>query len=437
MKYLLGALLCFMLIGNSQGQDNKPYVISSDIENFWIAFDKIIQTEDTLAKYSYLKRDFLDKGSPGLQSMMEKKGYTADSYLYAIQQYPLFWRSIRENTFKSSTYAEKIEAEIIKLKKLYPELKPAQIYFTIGALMSGGTTQNGQVLIGAEIAMADSSVVSSEFPDWFRGSLRTYFDSNPIEDLVLLNVHEYVHTQQDPDGGYDLLSQCLYEGVAEFVSVLSSGKASATPAIAYGKNNEKWIRERFAQQMFSPNWNDWLYNNFENEFEMRDLGYYVGYAISEKYYEQAIDKKQAIKTLIELNYGDTASVESFVDKTGYFLKSVHELKQMYEKNRPQLIGIHPFSNGSQAVNPDFTQISFTFSTKMDGRFGGFDYGPLGEDHAIPINKYLGLSDDGKSMVYRMKLAPGQRYQRILMPAFRSAAGIAIEPVLVDFRTAEK
>ncbi|MNN04245.1 hypothetical protein D3C81_1169660 [compost metagenome] len=50
---------------------------------------------------------------------------------------------------------------------------------------------------------------------------------------------------------------------------------------------------------------------------MRDLGYYVGYAITRGYYDHALDKTAALKTMIELDYSDPAAVQAFVDASGY------------------------------------------------------------------------------------------------------------------------
>jgi hypothetical protein len=40
------------------------------------------------------------------------------------------------------------------LKVVYPELRHAKIYFTVGAMRSNGTTLDSMVLIGSEFAMA-------------------------------------------------------------------------------------------------------------------------------------------------------------------------------------------------------------------------------------------------------------------------------------------
>ncbi|MCB4235398.1 hypothetical protein LDL59_10835 [Kaistella anthropi] len=52
---------------------------------------------------------------------------------------------------------------IEKLRKIYPELKPAKIYFTIGALRTNGTYSHNLVLIGSEIAMTDKKQLRTNF----------------------------------------------------------------------------------------------------------------------------------------------------------------------------------------------------------------------------------------------------------------------------------
>ena len=214
-KYLILLLLGFTNL-YSQNSEN---VITSDIDNFWLAFDKIKSTKDTLKQAEYITKLFIEKGTPGLKALMEVRDYNSKSYLDAINNYPLFWNSIRENTKKSKELSFEIKSEIEKIKAIYPELKPAKIYFTIGALLSNGTTLNGNVLIGSELALADTNTNISELPPNL-SHLKPFFKSSPIESVVFLNIHEYVHTQQKTTIGNNLLSQCVLEGVENLLPLL-------------------------------------------------------------------------------------------------------------------------------------------------------------------------------------------------------------------------
>ena len=423
-------LFCSACQLNSQ---EKNIVENSDVERFWKAYDMIRATTDSLEQLKIIKEEYIKKGTKGLHAIMEKRNYTAESYIDAIHKFPKFWESVRGNTLRSNQYSNEIEKNIKKFEALYPDLKQAQVFFTIGVLRTGGQEHKGHVLIGSEIAMADSNVVVDELePVRLKDNLSQYFKTNPIDDLVLLNVHEYVHTQQG-DYGTDLLSMAIFEGVAEFVSVLATEKPSAVPAIQFGKKNEDAVRDRFQKEMFSPNWNDWLYNDRENEFKTRDLGYYVGYQICEKYLAESSDKKRAIKEMIELDCSDPMDVREFVNKSKYLSAPYEKLKKNYDSNRPSVVSIREFENKSQTVDPNISSLTINFSKKMNKRFRNFKLGSLGRKKLVPYSDVY-WSEDGRSLILQVKLSASSRYQIVIDSEFRDTEGRPIEKYLIEFKT---
>lgn len=428
---LLGMALVFIL--RCYGQAQSSLIRTDDIGRFWEAYDQIIQTKDSTRQYQYLQQLYLDKASPGLKALMQVRQYTAQSYLDAIRRYPLFWQSVRANTLRAQEYSRKIEAALPALAKLYPALKPAKVYFSIGALLSNGTTLDSMVLIGTEVAMGDAHTVTSEFPPRL-GHLRGFFDHNRLDNIVLLNMHEYVHTQQKTTIGNTLLAQCVLEGVAEFLSTMALKQPSASPAIAYGRKHKEQVRDRFAIEMFSPYTNNWLYNDTSNTFHIRDLGYYTGYAICERYYQKATDKQQAIRKMIELDYNQEQDLARFTDSSGYFTLPMAALKQQYEDHVPFVTRVEPAVNGATKVEPGIRQITVTFSCPMDKRYRGFDYGPAGETQVLKIGKVQGFSADGHSVTFEARLEPGRHYQLLLTSSFRSEEGIPMKPYLIEWDT---
>jgi len=426
-------VLCLFMLKGVLAQERPSDLVTTDIRNFWSAYDKIIATKDSAQQYAYLHELFIAKGTPGLKAIMEARDYTARSYIDAINKYPLFWNSVRANTLKAGAFADSIAANISKLKALYPALRPAKIYFTIGALRTGGTTMNDKVLIGSEIALGDEHTVTSEFPPAFAG-LTPYFKSNPIKIVVFTNVHEYVHTQQKTTIGKNLLAQCVLEGVAEFVAEKATGQPTTLPALKYGNAHAEPIRNVFALQLFNPATGFWLYSNAANEFGIRDLGYYVGYAICEKYYNSESDKKQAIKEMIELDYNDDAALAKFVDRSGYFTRPVEELSKTYEKNRPFVTAIRPFKNNATQVDTATREITVEFSAPMDTRYRNFEMGPLGESNLLKLQSVKGFSSDGRSITFNVGLQPGRHYQLMIGEGFRNKDGIHLKPYLLDFYT---
>ena len=114
----------------------------------------------------------------------------------AIRRYPKFWNSIRPYTQQAKAAAAGIEPYLQQFKKCYPSLRPASIYFTMGLFRSAATIKGSAVLIGSELATGGPGVDVSEFPPTIKTFLTRYYKTEPAKNLVPLNVHEYVHTQE-------------------------------------------------------------------------------------------------------------------------------------------------------------------------------------------------------------------------------------------------
>lgn len=435
MKIRLAIIVFSVIITSCQVKKQNSYIVTKDIANFWEAYEKISSTNDSILQYKYLDSLYFQKGTPGLKAIREARNYTPQDYISAINNYPKFWNSVKANTLKADELGHELAAGIKQLKLLYPELKPARIYFTIGALRTGGTTLDSMVLIGSEMALADENTIAEEFPENIRAGRRSYFDSNPIDDIVLLNVHEYVHTQQNPQVN-NLLSIAIREGVAEFVSTMAMDVPSAAPAIEYGKTNAERVREKFEHEMFYPNNQPkWFWSDYPNEFGVRDLGYYVGFQMAENYYNHAEDKSKAIKKMIELDYANESEVEEFVTESNYFSASLDELYEKFESKRPYVVGIKQFTNNSQNVDPEIKEITIEFSEALNGYNTGVDYGDLGQE-AFPKNDLTGRfwSEDSAAWTIPVDLEPNKRYQFLISNNFRTKDDIPLKPYMVDFKT---
>jgi hypothetical protein len=413
----------------------QQHIITTDIKNFWQAYDQIKLATDSAKKIDLINQLYIQKATPGLKALMQVRNYHAQGFVYAINNYPLFWASVRNNTLNADNYAKEIEKAIVLLRKLYPALKPASIYFSIGALRTGGTTLEDKVLIGAEISMTDEQTNTTEIQKDF-AHLPSFFKTRPIDGLVFTNTHEYVHTQQKSTIGNTLLAQVVIEGVAELLAEKALKVASPNPQIAFGKANDATIKAAFEKEMFSSSMANWLYNSPNNPFKMRDLGYYVGYAICEQFYNLSKDKRAAIKEMIELDYNKEEDLIAFVEKSKYFAQPLAVYKEAFEKSRPQVIGIKEFENNSQNVSVNTKTVTLYFSQPMNVNFRGFDYGPTGEKNVLMVQKVLGFSEDKKSFSYEVKLEPNRHYQSVATERFRNEAGIPLKAYLINFKTAE-
>lgn len=432
---LIAIVLLNFVFTNSIAQTKQQTIVYTDIDNFWVAFDSVQTTTDSLKQLNILQRLYVDKGTPGLKAFMEAKGYTTEAWLACIRSYPKYWASIRPKTLKIKAVNKELNPYIAKFKKIYPAFKPANIYFTIGAMRSGGTTQGDKVLIGAELATGDPEVDISELPKNTQNWLKNYFGTYPFKDVVLLNMHEFVHTQQKGRGN-TLLTQTILEGTADFVAELITRKVPALAYMTYGKQHEADLKKKFKEEMFLESYGNWLYNGASNNFGVADLGYYMGYAICKNYYQQAKDKKAVIKELIELDYANDETIEKFLANTGYFTEGFNkaELLKSYESKKPVVTHLGAFANGDNNVDASITEITFYFSKPMDKNRMSINLGKGGEK-SYPIRKSLGYAEDGKSIKFLIELKPNQTYNFVITGrGFRSTDGYPLAELPVSFKT---
>lgn len=408
-------------------------VIASDIDRFWKAYDTIKTQSVPSVQQKLIEELYIRQASPGLKGMIQAKQYTSGDYIDMINRFPLFLESVKPNTLKAHELSGDLEKGIEKLRLVYPQLKPAKIYFTIGAMRSGGTTMDSLVLIGSELAMVDEQTNILEFEGRSKTWIENYIATKPLENIVLLNVHEYVHTQQQSTPN-SLLYQCLYEGVAEFVSTHAMGHPSSSPAIKYGKNNPK-VKQVFEEEMFYERTFEWLWSNAPNQFNTRDLGYYIGYGICELYYENAKDKKKAIRNLIELDYMDTDRIDALIDSSRFFSKKISQIKNEDKKKRPRVTGIKEFENGSQNVSHDLESITIEFSEVLNGYSTSIDYGEIGDEGFPEITDRI-WSNDSLSWKMKVNLEADKNYQILISGNFRTKEDIPLLPYLIEFKTSK-
>jgi hypothetical protein len=416
------------------GQSVAQRVVTSDIDRFWLAYDSVRTTTDSVRQLTYLQRFYIEPGSAGLRALMATKGYTASEWVGAMRRYPRFWNSIRPRTQLVKTGVPGLEPYLDKLKALYPALRPATIYLTVGCLRTGGTTEGNAVLIGVELATGNAGVDLSEFPPAKREFLARLYARDPLRDLLQVCVHEYVHTQETHYGN-NVLGQAIYEGTCDFVAEQVMGRSVEMPYMRYGPLHETALKARFKTEMFQLRFNRWFYNQESDDpRHVADLGYYMGYAICRAYYRQASHKSQAIREMIELDYTSDQAVEAFLLRSRYFpAESITRLRAAYEAQRPVVTAIRPLTAVTQPVSPGVQELTITFSKPMSP-YTSIDYGPGGKA-TWPLTGRGTFSADRRSVTYKVSLLPGRSYEfQITSDGFRSEDGYPLKPYLAKFNT---
>ncbi len=279
-------------------------VITSDITNFWTAFDSVQTTQDAAKQTEFIQKLYLDKASFGLKYTIDFTEGKALGWVEYIDNNRDKLQRIRPYTLFILTQKPVLDKKLAYFKELYPSFKKGDIYFIIGTGIFGGRVSEGQVIIGAEVE-------ANEKPDWPTG-------------IVL---HEFVHTQQTAPKRLALLGNTIMEGMADFIAEVVNQRDLAVTYpdrhTAFGNKNEKAVWKEFKKYMGSSTdfqFFDWLYGTTGRTMKgvkMRDLGYFVGYKICKSYYEKASDKKEAIREMLALDCSTDERAKAFLIKSGY------------------------------------------------------------------------------------------------------------------------
>lgn len=403
-------LISLLVFAKTTFLQNSSKIITSDIDNFWVAYDSIQTTDIASKKIDFINKLYIEKGSIGLQTFMKLRNYSDKHYIKLIENYPRFWNSIRPNTLTVKTKTEELVKAVERFRRLYSKLKDAEMYFTIGGLRSAGTVYNNMVLVGTEMGTATPRTDVSEFKsDW----LKNVFADQALDNIVSLNIHEYIHTQQKPNESGVLLHQVIREGTCDFIAELVLGKPLKRKYITYGAKHFERLKQKLKEEMFSGSYINWLYNGGQKG-KTADLGYYMGYEICKSYYNNARDKTKAIQEIIELDYNNKKEITQFLRRSGFYEEGFNKKKLMksYEAKQPFIVKFMPFENGATNVSPKTKEFVIEFSREMNPRDYSISTSEKGEK-AYPLGKTIGFDDRNQLLTFELVLEPNKEYEFII------------------------
>lgn len=285
-------LFILLLVGlasaSAQNRDpEKTEIITTDIDNFWIAFDRASPAFSP----QVFQQLYLTPGSKGVKGFMKGRIQNAEYLADVIKSNPRYYASIRVSTQRIAGMTTTIRQSLVKLKELYPEAVFPPVYFVIGALNSGGTSSNNGLIIGADMYGLTPDTPTDELNDWLKAVIK------PVDEVPHIVAHELIHFQQRYDGG-NLLAASIKEGAADFLAELISGKHINQHVHDYANPRERELWEEFKQQMDKKDYTGWMYS--ETKGRPNDLGYWMGYQITRSYYDHAPDKIKAVHDIMHI-----------------------------------------------------------------------------------------------------------------------------------------
>ncbi len=312
MNKILSFLCCLIIFGCSTQlsikKDDSVKFFSSDIKNFWQAFDD--SSNQNIKKCAEIfDKIYLKNASPGLKDFYEVRLESSDSLCKFVNKYRPYYAETRKMMPNLDDYSEQILSAYKKFKNLYPDASNVEVYYLIGKTTTAGTIKENRLLIGLEMFSSGENTIHKPFVP--QHLLPYKFTFKSIPPLV---THELIHTQQKWEGDLDeLLELSLNEGSADFLTKQVLGYTANDSLYIYGSKNEKSLKSLFRSKMHTKDVSDFLYNAFSSKNP--DLGYFMGYQIVAAYYKKQNDKTAAIKNILYIH-----DPQKFLDESEYYSK---------------------------------------------------------------------------------------------------------------------
>jgi len=302
-KHLLLITLSILIISCKTTYKATNFkMIFDDTNNFWTMYDKVKLVEDEEKRVEIIKSDYLDKASYGLRLLIYKDRLKASKYSKQLKD-TVFYNSIRQTTYKIQNDSSKIRKYTLKLEEFYPKAKFSNIYFVVGQFKHGGTVINGTTIIEIQ-KNAKTKDTKSTFL-YSKKNMKYLIDYDYLASLI---IHEQIHINQKKGlrtlFTNALLRKTISEGSADFIMFLVTNQMPIPEdTYVYGEEHEKelWLKfKKYLKEDYQEIKKEWFYNY--NRIDLPpDLGYFIGFKICEKYYNECDDKTKAIEFILDGN----------------------------------------------------------------------------------------------------------------------------------------
>lgn len=259
------------LFGQSNFSENPLDAVfeTKDSKLFWQSFDKMEKSKQN----PFI--EYMQKGSPGVKAFTENRIINADSLFAVVKKRKADYELSRNVLDDLSSKEKRIRAIYSALKYWYPGAKFPPVYFVYGRFNSDGTSSPDGIIIGTE-------------------KLKN------LDGVSGLIAHELIHYQQNIKGNNMLLKWCLLEGGADFIGELISGESINKFEYKYGELNLDKLGQEFVMRLKNTEYQDWLYGTSKKDDRPNDLGYWIGYKITESYFNKQKDKQKAIEEILNI-----------------------------------------------------------------------------------------------------------------------------------------
>jgi hypothetical protein len=295
------ALACLpAFLGAQPSATGNFRFITSDIDAFWKVFDEFKKdtTSNPFASY-------MTNGSAGLREYPQDHHHADTlSFKKTVLKSMDYYERVRSSSYRMPEYQDKIKTYYSEFKKIYPPATSPDIYFVMGERRTGSACIPSGILIGMEQFSDDEEVV------------RTNYGTLAMERLPVIVAATLVFCNAKPaHTGFTLLRQSIVLGSADFLASLITADDQRLildkEAYRYGEQHEELLVKEFLAAKDSDDFSKWLFHP-PTEGRPADLGYWIGYKITQAYYMSMPDKAKAIDDILKIN-----DFEKFLVMSGY------------------------------------------------------------------------------------------------------------------------
>lgn len=254
---------------------------------------------DTARAHQYFTEMILNGSAAMKEYYIIRYGSVDNIVSTTLENYPQYYDYLLERLQPESltSVREQTMKNMLRFHEYYPDAVFPKGYLMVGMLNSGGTLTNLGVYIGLDMYARSEDMPQEELNDWHKSVIGT------AENLPGILTHELMHFQQNyRDTILDqhaVLSKVIGEGVCDFLVGLSVDFKDFKPINHdYFMENEAAILGWLKEDLYKTDLSRWMYNGNNAKDYPADLGYTAGYFICKSYFENASDKKKAVKELL-------------------------------------------------------------------------------------------------------------------------------------------
>lgn len=272
-------------------------LVYTDVHNFLTAIDIIAGGQDPV---EVMQKYYLSRATGAFRDQIDSRQITPEAMAEFVQSEPGIGDKIRQALVELVLREDEIRDALAKLQSVIPGAVFLPNHYMVA---DQGFWMGEPSGAGIKIVMS-----KNEF-DYSRISRLILHENVHVQQVVAVGIEEY-HKIYGPKKS--LLALSLREGVPTFLTRHVLGARPEDEQLDYFRANEEVLWRQFDREKLAAETGDWMWTQPSKEGQPRDMGYLLGAAIVESFYENAENKGAAMQALL-----DIADPEAFLEQSGY------------------------------------------------------------------------------------------------------------------------